>query len=133
MSDRVYTTHEIYPARRRTRTAIRTAARNPYRGERGGGCPAAGFESPPVQNERSGDWAGVRRAGFESPAAAAPERRYDRRMPDFVRLSVNVNKGTAAALQDIAAKRGESVTETVRRATAVLKLLEDETAARAAR
>lgn len=50
-------------------------------------------------------------------------------MADFARLSINVNKETIAALQDIAAKRGQSVTETVRRATAVLKLLEDETAA----
>lgn len=49
--------------------------------------------------------------------------------PQHVRLSVNINQETADALKDIAARRGESITETIRRATAILKLVEDEVAA----
>jgi hypothetical protein len=42
------------------------------------------------------------------------------------RLSVNVSTVTASALREVSASRHSSVTETVRRAAAVLKMLEDE-------
>lgn len=45
---------------------------------------------------------------------------------DLVRLSVNLNSETAAALRQIAAERGISATEAVRRAIAVYKFVEDE-------
>src|SRR3954452_1193318 len=43
------------------------------------------------------------------------------------RLSININEETAAALRDMAARRGVSVTEAVRRAVAIAKFVEDET------
>ncbi|KPM51921.1 hypothetical protein ACG83_30480 [Frankia sp. R43] len=48
-------------------------------------------------------------------------------MPDYTRLTVNINSETAAALKEIAERRGISYTEAVRRAVAILKLVEDET------
>jgi predicted transcriptional regulator len=42
------------------------------------------------------------------------------------RLSININDETAAALQELAKKRGVSVTEIVRRAVSVYKFVEDE-------
>lgn len=44
----------------------------------------------------------------------------------LVRLNVNLNKETAAALKDIADKQGISLTEAVRRAIALLKFIDDE-------
>jgi hypothetical protein len=44
----------------------------------------------------------------------------------FVRLNVNLNKETAAALKDIAEKQGISLTEAVRRAIALLKFVDEE-------
>jgi hypothetical protein len=45
------------------------------------------------------------------------------------RLNVNLNEETACALKAISRKRGVTVTETIRRAVAVLKFFEDETRA----
>ena len=42
------------------------------------------------------------------------------------RLNINVNDETAAALQELAAKRGTTLTEVVRRAVSVYKFVEDE-------
>ncbi len=56
-------------------------------------------------------------------------RSYGSRMPDSTRLTVNINAETRAALGDITARRGITWTEAVRRAVAVYKLFEDETAA----
>jgi hypothetical protein len=42
------------------------------------------------------------------------------------RLSVNVSPATAKMLREIAAAKSTTVTEVIRRAVAVLKLLEDE-------
>ncbi|POH60314.1 ribbon-helix-helix protein, CopG family [Arthrobacter glacialis] len=44
----------------------------------------------------------------------------------LVRLNVNLNKETAAALKEIAAKQQISLTEAVRRAVAVLKFIDEE-------
>lgn len=44
----------------------------------------------------------------------------------LVRLNVNLNKETAAALKELAAKQNVSLTEAVRRAIAVLKFVEEE-------
>lgn len=44
----------------------------------------------------------------------------------YVELRVNINSETAAALKDLANHRSTNITETVRRAVAVLKFLEDE-------
>ena len=49
-------------------------------------------------------------------------------MPDYTRLTVNINRETVAAMKAIAERRGISYTETIRRAVAVYKLVEDETA-----
>jgi hypothetical protein len=46
--------------------------------------------------------------------------------PALVRLNVNLNKETAAALKDITDKQGISFTEAVRRAIALLKFIDDE-------
>jgi uncharacterized linocin/CFP29 family protein len=46
-----------------------------------------------------------------------------------VRLSVNLAPDVAAILRQIMADRDESATETIRRAIAVLKFMEDQTAA----
>lgn len=48
-------------------------------------------------------------------------------MPDYTRLTVNINVETAAALKEVAERRGISYTEAIRRAVAILKLIEDET------
>ncbi|KPM52173.1 hypothetical protein ACG83_30485 [Frankia sp. R43] len=48
-------------------------------------------------------------------------------MPSYTRLTVNINTETAAALRQVAESRGVSYTEAVRRAVALLKLIEDET------
>ena len=45
---------------------------------------------------------------------------------DLVRLNVNLNKETAAALKEIAARQEISLTEAVRRAVAMLKFVTDE-------
>lgn len=45
---------------------------------------------------------------------------------DLVRLSVNMNPETAAALKEFAANRHLSYTEAVRRAIAIAKYLDDE-------
>jgi len=50
-------------------------------------------------------------------------------MSDLVRLNVNLNKETAAALKEIADERGISLTEAIRRAVSVLKFVSDEQAA----
>jgi predicted DNA-binding helix-hairpin-helix protein len=42
------------------------------------------------------------------------------------RLSVNINDETAEALKELAARRGTTVTEVVRRAVSVYKFVEDE-------
>jgi hypothetical protein len=42
------------------------------------------------------------------------------------RLNVNINDETAAALRELAARRGATVTEIVRRAVSVYKFVEDE-------
>ena len=42
------------------------------------------------------------------------------------RLGVNINDETAAALNDLAARRQVTVTETVRRAVSVYKFIEDQ-------
>ncbi len=44
----------------------------------------------------------------------------------LVRLSVNMNEETAAALKELAAERGLSYTEAVRRAISIAKFVEDE-------
>ena len=44
----------------------------------------------------------------------------------FIRLNVNMNDETAAALREIAAEKGVSYTEAVRRAITVYKFLQDE-------
>lgn len=41
------------------------------------------------------------------------------------RLSVNINDETAAALEDLAERRGTSITDIVRRAVSVYKFVED--------
>lgn len=43
-----------------------------------------------------------------------------------VRLSVNINDETEEALKELAARRGTTVTEIVRRAVSVYKFVEDE-------
>ncbi|MEW6747905.1 MAG: ribbon-helix-helix protein, CopG family [Planctomycetota bacterium] len=54
----------------------------------------------------------------------------DPQLPDKtpVRLSVNMNQETAAALKEIADHHGVSVTEAVRRAVAIASFIEDELA-----
>lgn len=47
----------------------------------------------------------------------------------LVRLNVNLNKETAAALREIADQQGVSYTEAVRRAIAIYKYVVDEQAA----
>lgn len=47
---------------------------------------------------------------------------------DLVRLNVNLNKETAAALKEIAERQDISMTEAIRRAVAVLKFVSDEQA-----
>lgn len=47
----------------------------------------------------------------------------------LVRLNVNLNKETAAALREIADEQGVSYTEAVRRAIAIYKYVVDEQAA----
>lgn len=42
------------------------------------------------------------------------------------KLNININDETEAALKDLAARRGITVTETVRRAVSVYKFIEDE-------
>ncbi|OHV27753.1 MULTISPECIES: ribbon-helix-helix protein, CopG family [Pseudofrankia] len=49
-------------------------------------------------------------------------------MPDATRLSVNINQESAAALKEITERRGISNTEAIRRAIAIYKLIEEETA-----
>jgi len=49
-------------------------------------------------------------------------------MPDNTRLTVNLNPETAAALREIVENRNISFTEAIRRAVAIYKLIEDETA-----
>lgn len=44
----------------------------------------------------------------------------------LVRLNVNLNKETAAALKEIAERENISLTEAVRRAIAILKFVEEE-------
>lgn len=44
----------------------------------------------------------------------------------MVKLNININDETEAALKELAARRGITVTETVRRAVAVYKFIEDE-------
>lgn len=43
-----------------------------------------------------------------------------------VKLNININDETEAALKELAARRGITVTETVRRAVSVYKFIEDE-------
>lgn len=51
-----------------------------------------------------------------------------RTLPMSTRLSVNINDETAKALKELADERGTSITDIVRRAVAVYKFVEDETA-----
>jgi hypothetical protein len=52
----------------------------------------------------------------------------EREMPDEItRLSVNINSDVADALREVMVKRGFTLTETVRRAVAIYKLVEDKT------
>lgn len=44
----------------------------------------------------------------------------------MVKLNININDETEAALKELAARRGITVTETVRRAVSVYKYIEDE-------
>ncbi|MGL5829447.1 MAG: ribbon-helix-helix protein, CopG family [Angustibacter sp.] len=44
-----------------------------------------------------------------------------------VRLSVNINDETEAALKELAAKKGTTVTEIVRRAVSVYKFVDEQT------
>lgn len=46
--------------------------------------------------------------------------------PDLVRLNVNLNKETAAALKKIASSNNLNLTETIRRAIALLAFIDDE-------
>ena len=48
------------------------------------------------------------------------------RWMSVVKLNININDETEAALKELAARRGITVTETVRRAVAVYKFIEDE-------
>lgn len=48
------------------------------------------------------------------------------RWMSVVKLNININDETEAALRDLAARRGITVTETVRRAVSVYKFIEDE-------
>ena len=50
----------------------------------------------------------------------------DRSRKNMERLSVNISPITAQALREIASAKATTVTEVIRRAVAVLKLLEDE-------
>lgn len=43
-----------------------------------------------------------------------------------VKLNININDETEAALRELASRRGITVTETVRRAVSVYKFVEDE-------
>lgn len=47
--------------------------------------------------------------------------------PELVRLSVNLNQETAAALRLFADRRGLSFTESIRRCIAITKWIQDET------
>jgi hypothetical protein len=49
-------------------------------------------------------------------------------MPDYTRLTVNINPETLAAIKAIASQREITYTETIRRAVAVYKLIEEEVA-----
>lgn len=46
--------------------------------------------------------------------------------PDLVRLNVNLNKETAAALKKIAKSNNLNLTETIRRAIALLDFIDEE-------
>lgn len=46
---------------------------------------------------------------------------------DIVRLKVNLNKETAAALQDLSDRMDVSITEVIRRSIGILKFMQDET------
>ncbi|MFJ3826043.1 ribbon-helix-helix domain-containing protein [Streptomyces nodosus] len=59
----------------------------------------------------------------ETPASAGT-----RTEPSVTRLSVNINEDTAAKLRWYKDHKGISITETVRRAVALLELVERETA-----
>lgn len=50
----------------------------------------------------------------------------DKETPPIVRLSVNLAADVADVLRTLAGKRGLSLTETIRRAIAVLKFVEEE-------
>lgn len=47
--------------------------------------------------------------------------------PDLIRLSVNLNHETAAALRVFADRRGLSFTESIRRCISITKWIQDET------
>lgn len=46
---------------------------------------------------------------------------------DIVRLKVNLNKETAAALQDLSDRMDVSITEVIRRSIGICKFMQDET------
>ena len=48
------------------------------------------------------------------------------RWMSVVKLNININDETKAALEELASRRGITVTETVRRAVSVYKYIEDE-------
>ncbi|WP_347176874.1 CopG family transcriptional regulator [Parafrankia sp. EAN1pec] len=56
-----------------------------------------------------------------------PSERRRSPMPGYIRLAVNINTESAAALKEITQRRTASYTETLRRAVSLLKLIEDET------
>jgi L-serine deaminase len=66
------------------------------------------------------------------PTTVSPPPREEARregsMDKVTRLSINLSREAAAALKDIKEKRGLSYTEAIRRAIAVYKFVEDETA-----
>ena len=64
--------------------------------------------------------------GTVANPVGSKQDRSDDDANELTRLSVNLNAETAAALKELAERRGISLTETVRRAIAVLKFVEDE-------
>ena len=61
----------------------------------------------------------------DSPLPAKPERRFAETQPKTERLNINVSARTAAALRTLSERRETTVTDTVRRAVAVLEVLEN--------
>ena len=77
--------------------------------------------SPTHQNDED-------REDLATPGPGEGRVRRLRATPRTERLNINIHETTAQALQDMSRAKGITVTETVRRAVALLKLLEDQTA-----